>query len=334
MDSRADFFSRRRGGKKGFTMLEMLVALAILMVAFGIVWTTFSTTVTAWNRGDKLVEELHHGDFVMEQLVSALRSAAFFKNKPEKYGFWLEDRSGPFPRDEISWVTSGSAFMLPDSPLINGLHRIMVTIEDNDEGDAAVAVRAFPHLAEEIEKGKTDPWYISTRVKGIDCRFYDFESKDWSDDWEDTNSIPSVVEVTLFMEPLERYGEPVKMTRVLQIPISVAVTGAVQAAQPPGTAPGGTPGAAPGTAPGVAPGMAPGTAPGAAPGSAPGMAPGSGAPQQPRPGGLGTPGQQQLGPGSRSPFQRPQQPGQSPQRGGPRQGIGPGSRPSQLGTGR
>jgi hypothetical protein len=307
-------------------MLELLVALAILMVAFSIVWTTFSVTVTAWNRGDKLIEELHHGDFVMEQLISALRSAAFFKNKPDKYGFWLEDRGGgQYPRDEISWVTSGSAFMLPDSPLINGLHRIMISIEDNDEGDPSVAIRAFPHLAEEIEKGEADPWFVSTRVKGIDCRVYDFESEDWSDDWEDTNSIPSVVEVTLFMEPLERYGEPVKMTRVMQIPISVAVTGAVQAlprggAQPGQAQPQQQPaGAQPG---GVQPG---GIQPGRGIPQQPG---GVGSPlQQPRQGGLGAPGQpSQLGPGSRSPFQRPQQPGSQPP-------TGPGSgRRSTLGS--
>ena len=65
----------------GFTLLELLVALMILVFAFAIIWSTFSATVTAWQRGGQLLDELRHGDFVMEQLVSALRSAAVVQER-------------------------------------------------------------------------------------------------------------------------------------------------------------------------------------------------------------------------------------------------------------
>ena len=209
--------------RSGFTLIELLVALAILVTAFSIIWGAFSATVTAWRRGGVLLDELHHGDYVMEQLVSALRSMAFFSSAPDKYGFRLTSRGGGgYPADVLSWVASGKAFMPPGSPLENGLHRISVTVMPDDDGEEAFAIRAYPHLAD-VDESDIDPWFVSTEVKGIRCRTYDPEEKDWNNEWEDTNSIPSIIEITLYMDPLEEYGEPIKMTRVVEIPVALAV---------------------------------------------------------------------------------------------------------------
>ncbi len=206
--------------KDGFTLLELMVALVLLMTAMGIIIGTFTAVLQAWRRGDELMQDLHHGDFVMDQLVSGLRSAAYFSTRPEKYGFHLEDNgSGEDASDLISWVTSGTAFMPKDSPLTKGLHRISVTLEDNEDGDTAVAIRAFAHLAEDIDDDDPDPWFISTEITGLDCQVYNKEDEEWEDEWEFTNSIPRLLKLTLYMEPLEEYGDAVEMMRVIEIPL-------------------------------------------------------------------------------------------------------------------
>ena len=148
--------------KAGFTLLELLVALTILVFSFAIIWETFSGTVRAWQRGGQLLDELRHGDFVMEQLVSALRSAAFFRSSPGRYGFRLETGSaGSYPGDKISWVTTSSSFIPPDSPLAKGTHRIIFSIEDNDDGDPAVCIRAYDPLLEDEDTVAIDRWFVS-----------------------------------------------------------------------------------------------------------------------------------------------------------------------------
>ena len=210
----------RGKARAAFTLLEMLIAVVLLATAFTIIWSTFSTAISGWHKGQKFMEQFHHGDFVMEQLVSSLRSAAFFDNKPDKFGFWLETSDGEYPHDQISWVKSGSAFMPPNHPLNRGLHRVVVGIEDNDKGDPSFSVRAFPHLLKEVEIDDYDPWHISDRVQGLRCRVYNYEDEDWDDEWEDTNSVPRLLEVTLYLEPVER-GEPaVEVTRLVEIPIA------------------------------------------------------------------------------------------------------------------
>ena len=96
----------------GFTLIEVMVSLTIMVTAISIVWMSFSNVINATQKGEKMLDQMHHGDFVMEQLVSALRSAAYFNRKPKQFEFWLEDEtSGSFDADIVSWVTSSSAFI-------------------------------------------------------------------------------------------------------------------------------------------------------------------------------------------------------------------------------
>ncbi|MBU1694785.1 MAG: type II secretion system GspH family protein [Verrucomicrobia bacterium] len=206
----------------GFTLLEVLVAVAIMAISFAIVWSTFSATVNGWQRGTKLLDQLHQGDYLMEQFVIALRSAAFFSStRPDKYGFRLDAHGGgEDSADVISWVTSGSAFLPPDSYLANGLHRLEVSLDRDNEGRPAVAVRAWPHLADEEEDVEGEPWFVSTEVKGLRCRTYNAEEERWDHEWENTSSVPRLVEITLYLPPLEKYDEPQKLQRLVEIPIA------------------------------------------------------------------------------------------------------------------
>ncbi len=215
------------GKRHGFTFVELLVALGILVAAFAIIFTIFVTTLNAWRRGSDALAGMHHGDFVMDQLVQSLRSAAFFDSVPEFYEFRLDKRhAGGHPADLISWVTSSSAFMPLDSPYAEGLHRIVVTIDRATRADYGVAIRALPHLAED-DMEDPDPWFVSTRVKGLRCRVFDDEQGQWQDNWDETNAVPSLVEITLYIENDEPHAPPTRLQRAIEIPIAPAVTSRV-----------------------------------------------------------------------------------------------------------
>ncbi len=215
--------SESRSPVFGFTLLEILVAVTLLATAFTIIMATFSTTLDGWRRSGEFLDRITHGDFVIDQMVSSLRSTAYFKNRSDKYGFWLDSKGGgDAPRDEISWVTSGAAFMLPDDPLSRGVYRIQLSVED--EG---LAVRSAQHMKDELDMDDVDPWFVSPRVKGLDCEIYNFEEEDWDEEWEDTNAIPSLVRITLYLEPMERSDPPVKLQRIVEIPLAPAVEAAV-----------------------------------------------------------------------------------------------------------
>ena len=205
---------RARRNQRGFTLIELLVALVIFSLAAAIAAGTFWSVTKAWTRGGEMLEQLHYGEFAMEQLVTALRGAAWFPSKPEAFGFWLEDGGG-----KASWVTSGRAFLPPDSPLRNGLHRLSVTV-DSAQGGRGLVVRAWPHLTEDADENDAEAWLVCPEAEEFACEWYDFDTETWSTDWEETNSLPKLVRVTLKMKKRKEFDEELELQRVVELEVA------------------------------------------------------------------------------------------------------------------
>jgi hypothetical protein len=199
------------------------VALAIFSLAAAMAAGTFWSVLKAWTRGGEMLEQLHYGEFAMEQLVTAMRGAAWFPSKPEAFGFWLE--RGGTGRNKASWVTSGTAFLPPDSPLRNGLHRLSVTVDRPGRarpGGARLAAR----LTEDATKTTPKAWLVVSRsVEEFSCEWYDFDMDSWSTDWEETNSLPKLVRVTLTMKKRAEFDEELELQRLVELEVAPALPG-------------------------------------------------------------------------------------------------------------
>ena len=97
--------------RRGFTLLEILVSMVILSIALTLAWQTFSTATRAWTGSRKLIDKMHHGDFVLTRLSAALRSMTFFENSAEHCSFRMENNSAGDGEHTISWVTASRAFI-------------------------------------------------------------------------------------------------------------------------------------------------------------------------------------------------------------------------------
>ena len=209
----------------GFTLLELMLAITILSLVTTVTYMTFSTVIKAWSRGSELTEQLHRGDFVAEQLVVALRSTYYPESnqKDSKYGFWMEDDGdGETAEDEISWVAIGSALIGKENVYFGSPHRIRVTIEDDEDGNTGVAVRSWrvKGQEEDFEPDDIEPVFLSSKISGMNYRVaYEVEDDelDWLDEWEETNKVPKYVELTLFMESVDRNEDAVELKRVVKI---------------------------------------------------------------------------------------------------------------------
>lgn len=212
--------------RDGFTLIELLLALTIFSLVAAMAGGVFWSITKAWNRGGEMLEQLHYGEFAMEQLVTALRGAAWFPSRPQAFGFWLDDRGGTSrsAANKISWVTSGTSFLPPDSPFQHGLHRISVTVEGSGE-NRGLTVRAWPHLAEEIDERSVDSWLVAPGVEGFACEWYDFDEKRWTQNWEETNSLPKLVRVTLTMQKRKDFDEYLELQRLVELEVAPEIPG-------------------------------------------------------------------------------------------------------------
>jgi len=210
--------------RQGFTIIEVLISTIIMAMCMAIIASSFTQIVRAHKAAGRHQKALHQGEFVMELIGEALRSAAFLGEATEKFGFRLEDDEQKYAADSISFVTSSSAFIHPGSPLKHGLHRLQISIHEDEE---ALAAYAYPHLIDDSEENKDwepdDPWVVSRQVKGLNCRPYSFAEEAFEDEWETENTIPQFVEITLFIEvpPKDEDDRPevLELLRIIELPV-------------------------------------------------------------------------------------------------------------------
>jgi prepilin-type N-terminal cleavage/methylation domain-containing protein len=216
--------------RRGFTLLELMVAMVILVIAITLAWQIFSTATRAWTSARELLDNTHHGDFVLTQLSSALRSMAYFQDAGKFYGFRMENTPGEYGDQTISWVTASKAFIPHGSEFEHGLHRIAVGAGEDDDGNEGLLVTVWSHLAEEDEVEKQS-WVVSENIKGLTCRVYNIEDETWDEEWENTNAIPGLIQITLYAEPEAPYGDPIEYSELIEIPLGPPVDKEVDAAR-------------------------------------------------------------------------------------------------------
>lgn len=209
-----------------FTLLELLVAMSLMVIALTITYASFSAVSKAWQRGVALADRINRGDFVMDQLAAAIRSAYYPDSAGGAggYGFWLEDRGGgAYASDEISWVKQGKSLIDSAAPYADAPHRVLFSIESGFNARRSVAVRGWRAYGQpdDFSFSDVDPLFLTSKVTGFDCRIATNminDEVDWHSDWDETNRLPAAVELTLYLEPVDDGEPPVKIIRAVGIP--------------------------------------------------------------------------------------------------------------------
>ncbi len=212
--------------RRAFTLLEILISMVILSIALTLAWQTFSAATRAWTGGRKLMDTMHHGDFVLSELSAALRSMAFFESAPEKYGFRMDNNPTGSGEHSISWVTASPAFIPRGDRFETGLHRIEVGAGTDEEGAEGLTVTVWSHLTDEEGEFEKKSWFITDTINGLSCRVYDDhpDEERWRNEWEHTNKIPGLIEITLYADPIKKQDDPVEFRQLIEIPLGPPIT--------------------------------------------------------------------------------------------------------------
>jgi prepilin-type N-terminal cleavage/methylation domain-containing protein len=213
-----------REPRQGFTLLELIVAIVILVIAMSIAFEAFTGTIRGWKRGTEVIDGIKHGDFAMGQLVSAINSMLYFSNPRKTYAFKLEKDTAPtgLPGDILSFVTVNGAFMPADSPYAVGPHRIKLFIDTDDYGNPALFALAMPAIADEeefIDEFDAEPELVSRTVGGLEVMIWDKQNEVWTEEWEPENAVPERIEISLYISSKDKNEEPIVFRRVLEIPV-------------------------------------------------------------------------------------------------------------------
>jgi len=200
--------------KKGFTLVELMLAVLILAIMMAIIYGVVVSTVNAARRVEEITASSEIGPAILTQIRADLEAA--FLPKPDGEYFVASKRSGPAGnRDRIDLV-SGVMSYGPENevefPRFHSVNEVgYQLLESRKEPGLAVLYRREDYFidAEPLKGGRLTELY--DRVRSLSFRFREGEM--WRDDWNSKTlkGLPRAVEIELKIQVIDR-EQPVEQS--------------------------------------------------------------------------------------------------------------------------
>jgi prepilin-type N-terminal cleavage/methylation domain-containing protein len=207
----------------GFTLLEVLLAVAVLGMLVTAVYSTWSAALNSWRRGSEATEAFQRQRIVMDALGDLTQSAIFFQQSAALYAFVA--RTNPGLGDSISFVTASDAYLPPSETIAAGMRRVTISLEQDQYRRTYLAIVNEPAL-----RPKDDPslpqlqaHVISMDVTGFAVQYRNPRDGTWSTKWEEEQFPPSAVEYTVTFGERDGRFPPIVVTRAVDIPVAAFV---------------------------------------------------------------------------------------------------------------
>lgn len=194
----------RSVGQKGFTLLEVIVAVAILALMAGIV---FSVVLGSAGRSRALAEEMElrqTAGSILNLMAEDIKGAY---SPPGSVPFFLgrDEFNRENPADSVDLVTTA---VLPVNPstVFGDLAEVGFNLIHEADSDVGTLYRREHAPPEDPGDDGGESFEMSDRVLSLNLRYFDGEN--WNDEWDSrdeasgsmTGKIPSEVEIEITME--------------------------------------------------------------------------------------------------------------------------------------
>jgi len=184
---------RMRVREHGFTLIEVVVSIALFALVMGIVYSGFTTAVRAYDAAESRVDEIERVRVVsafIRRSVGGAHALAIAVRRQWQLQFEGDSRRLRYVAD------------LPGYVGVGGLHELVIELEPGD-GQSDLVMRRRPLLigrSGELQ-GELETRVLAEDIDGFAVRFYgSLDGKDepaWRDDWSSAKHTPLLVELTI-----------------------------------------------------------------------------------------------------------------------------------------
>ncbi len=182
-----------RWGRAGtaFTLLEVMLALAILMMVLGVVYSTWVSVLRAKRSADKVALAAQRSRVAIRTLEQAFQGVQVFQQNQPLYAF-LADTSGQYAFLSV-------ATRLPESFPGSGfygdqtLRRVTFQVEPGTNYAPQLVMRQYPLLLSTNATEEAYPIVLAPELTDFIIEFWDARRGEWLVEWLYTNQIPPVV---------------------------------------------------------------------------------------------------------------------------------------------
>ena len=191
-----------RGRNAGFTLIEVLVASAILATTASIVFGVFSGVVNSGKGLSQRAELLHISRFIVRKITEDIEAASLFPATNTGFFIGVDNVTGERESDEIRFTSFARRPIFSGTGSDQAKIRWFIKKPDDTEGLYTLFRKEDPLITAETEEEDTlfDAIDISNRVVSFNARYYVQNKFNDTHTTERIKTLPRAVEVTFTLE--------------------------------------------------------------------------------------------------------------------------------------
>ena len=215
--------ARRVSGQSGFTLVEAMVAIAILLIIIGSIYGAFRAGNLSVSRTEERVDVYQTARILLAQITHELCSA-YGPSWMPRDSFVGEDTpgiEGAQQHDTLTFVTTAHAAPSPDEPR-GDLCQVTYYVRSTPDGEPQGFVMEedfHPGLqpTRETAGEQRRVFELSEIVIGFNCQYLD-GSQEWQNEWVEQSGLPKAVRVELILRPHREGAKPIMIASTANLP--------------------------------------------------------------------------------------------------------------------
>ena len=191
--------------KFGFTLIEVMVAIAIFTMVVGAIYSTWAVIMKSSAVAQDVAAQAQRQRITLRTLEDSLMAIQSFQASPQYYSFVLQGDEGASVLSFTARVPEifprNGKFVNPNTGRDFNLRRLTYSLEAGDGNEKNLVLRQNPVLMDLDADEQQYPLVLARNVRKFAVECWDPVKLDWVKEWTDTNtnSIPKLVRVNLVL---------------------------------------------------------------------------------------------------------------------------------------
>ncbi len=189
-----------RNENRGFTLLELLIAMTMMSIIAASLYTSMSIGFRARESAEAVVEKGRAAEIAVE-LIKGMLTASMVPN-----GILAGEFEGEDEQDEYGYDADNLSFYTADynpveDELASDIEKVELEMSVREDTEERVIVRKTTTNLLSPRTIDPDEEVLCSGVRALNLRYYD--GSDWADEWDSSdndNALPQAVEITIVLE--------------------------------------------------------------------------------------------------------------------------------------
>ena len=189
-----------RNDNRGFTLLELLIAMTMMSIIAASLYTSMSIGFMAREKAETVVEKGRSAEIAVE-LIKGMLTASMVPN-----GILAGEFEGEDEQDQYGYDADALSFYTADynpgeDELASDIEKVELEMSDREDSSERVIVRKVTTNLLSPKTLDPDEEVLCRGVRSLNLRYYD--GSGWADEWDSSdndNALPEAVEITIVLE--------------------------------------------------------------------------------------------------------------------------------------